>query len=1368
MDRPAESAPAPQTRARQRRRWWAFAAGGVLVATGAVVALGPGAPWVVDQFADGQRVWRLGRLQLDGVSGNWLGHLRAERLTIADDEGVWLVAENVLLDWRPQDIAFGAIRLDSVQARSVSVLRKPALLEQRPSANAKLDLLIGELQLGAISLDESVFGEAATFTLTGALDWRDQSIQALEVALRRIDSDADRLIAVYHPGADYTLNIDALSAPGGVLARALGVPEQGLRATAEGDGDLRNGQARYEGSVGEASLLHGTLRWTPTRWAAEANGRLDLLPVTSALARRIGAHVVLSGSGERIGAFTAHAQTPFLTATLSGSINEAHELDGSARLVATTHRLSDIARESPIELGPARLEGQVRSARGTIALLGTLDAQAIEAFGQRTRLAGPVRTALTPDSFTLEGDLRAPQRTDPLFAEARLRADMEYDRNRRRFELKRAELTSDALTLDAQGWVAGHDGMFSGEWRVRQLTALTPDLHGSATGAWRAFREGAGAARVWTTTVAGAGADIRGGPAIVPQLLGQSPRLDGRFVNENGGITVSHFRLDGAQLRAGAAGRIVHGEADLSIEASAQGPLTLGAARVEGAMDVTGRLSGRLSRPTLTAHAALSSFGAAGAVVSNPLLDFTLGPSGDAYSGHVKLRGAVAGQPLRASSEVSIHDGLLALNGIEAQLAALQGRGSATVASSGFSTALDVTGALDGLAPGLSGRINGSVTLTPETLALAAYVSDARAGPLRIRAGTVRASGPLQNVATAFELRGRLGQAPLAFTGEGAMAISDGATRLRLDGRGSLAETDVFTRAPITASFGANQIEASLDVGLGQGVMQAQWRERRRALAGSVQVQNAPMGPLAAIWGERAEGVASGTVSLANEGGGLSGDADLQLANARLAGRQRGRLNMHVVASLEPSRLSGSVDATSTDGLVAHFEADAPVVTDADPIRIALAPERRGRARWSVQGPAASLFAAARLPDQSLEGELDGQGELQFGAGYLSGDGHVELTDGRFEDKVSGIVLTDLDARIGVGNNGITVENFTASGPTGGRLIATGGSANQRNGRIEISLEDMLVANRPDVRARANGRLALAWEGLRANVTGNLNIIEANLDIASNPRAGIPVMEVIEINRPGFDDEPETSPAPQRGLGRGLGADLDVRILAPSRVYTRGRGVDAEWALNLHLLGTAREPRLYGQARAIRGTISLSGAPFEIDDNARIVFDGDPLDARIELTATRSTADLTAYMHLTGTARDPEISFTSDPGLPEDEILPQILFGRSVEDLTGFEAAQLAASLAALSGNASLDILGAARSAAGLDSFAVRQDENGGFLVAGGVYLTRDVYVEVARTGLGQAQTRVEYTIRPRLVLITSFLGNGDQRVSLRWRRESD
>ena len=64
-----------------------------------------------------------------------------------------------------------------------------------------------------------------------------------------------------------------------------------------------------------------------------------------------------------------------------------------------------------------------------------------------------------------------------------------------------------------------------------------------------------------------------------------------------------------------------------------------------------------------------------------------------------------------------------------------------------------------------------------------------------------------------------------------------------------------------------------------------------------------------------------------------------------------------------------------------------------------------------VRGPAESLWAAARLQDKSLEGQLDGEGELEFGAGYLSGDGAIEITGGRFEDKLTGVTLVNLDAR---------------------------------------------------------------------------------------------------------------------------------------------------------------------------------------------------------------------------------------------------------------------------------------------------------------------------------------------------------------------
>jgi autotransporter translocation and assembly factor TamB len=50
--------------------------------------------------------------------------------------------------------------------------------------------------------------------------------------------------------------------------------------------------------------------------------------------------------------------------------------------------------------------------------------------------------------------------------------------------------------------------------------------------------------------------------------------------------------------------------------------------------------------------------------------------------------------------------------------------------------------------------------------------------------------------------------------------------------------------------------------------------------------------------------------------------------------------------------------------------------------------------------------------------------------------------------------------------------------------------------------------------------------------------------------------------------------------------------------------------------------------------------------------------------------------------------------------------------------------------------------------------------------LTRDVYFEITRTGEGLPGARLEWRARRNLSLVTSFLSDGDQRVSVRWRRD--
>jgi translocation and assembly module TamB len=1352
---------------RPRRAWLAPIATIGLTAIGVGVAIGPGAALLVDTALDGRRVWRLGQIEVEGVRGPWLGALRAERAVISDGDGVWIEARDLELDWRPQDILFGAVTIDRARAGRIDVFRQPRLLERRPPGSLSFDVTLADTTIAELNVREEVVGAAGLFSVDLSLTVNNKSLSAIDLDLQRTDSDADRALIVYDRRALHELRVDVSGAPGGVFAHALGVPDQEFRATARGEGDANTGAAALLVRIGAdesegARLVDVLGSWTPERWTiGHGVMRLDRLPALQTLARRIGATIDLRANGERHGAFEASAETPFFAATLNGALDADNTLSGPAQLVVTADRLSDIARESPFELGAARFQGELAQARGTIAVRGTLSA-AIDALAQASTLSGPLEAALTSDAFTLSSDLRAPAEAPPLFDGARLDASMSYDRHGGRYELARATFTSEAGSVDARGVVVRGEGEVSGEWRVRSLGALIASIDGQGEGRWRAFSERIDSGRVWSATIDGRGHSFSDSADLTPQLFGSSLSLDARLRSENGGLTVSYAGLEGARLRGGARGRIVRGEASLALEASARGPIEFSAASIDGAIDATGVLTGRLARPTLSLDATMSGFAVGDVVVARPRVQLTLAPNGAAYAGRAEVSGEALSQALRATSALSLANGALALTGVDAQLAALNARGQARLGDAGLNADLAISGRIDGLFGEASGAINGRVALSPETLRLNAELANARAGSLSIRAATIEAEGPYGAIVARYDMRGRLREAPLTFAGDARLDL-DGESALSLDGRGQLAGVDVFTRAPIRAVWRSGAMDASLNVALGDGVVAAEWRERGRALSGSARIQDAPLAPLAAIWGERATGGIDGDISLANQGGGLAGSADLRLDDARFAGRQRGTLDLHIVGNLDPGRLRANVDATSSDGLVARFEADAPVTTSVAPIRIALARERSGRATWSLRGPADTLWSAARLQDQALAGAVSGEGELSFGAGRLSGDGFIEIVDGRFEDKLTGVTLVELDARLALDQRGVTIERFTASDPRGGRLTATGGSADPRDGEISVQLSDVRIADRPDAHARASGALTLAWEGLDSRLSGELAIAEANLDIAASPQAGIASIDVVEINRPG-DDEDEAPTQPRRNGSTAL----DVRISAPGRVFTRGRGVDAEWALDLRLAGSAAHPLVFGEARAVRGTIALSGQPFEIADASRIVFNGDPLDARIALTAERATSDLTAYLNINGVARDPEVSFTSDPGLPEDEILPQVLFGRSVEDLSTLEAAQLAASLAALSGSGALNLVDAARAAAGLDRFNVRQDEDGGFLVSGGVYLTRDVYVELGRSGLGEARSTVEWTVRPRLVLITSFLGNGDQRVSLRWRRESD
>ena len=99
-----------------------------LLAAGLRLAAGqaPGR-WLITSQLDGRDIPGAGRISITGVSGDPLSRLRIERLTLSDDEGVWLTAEDIVLGWRARSVITQPVRIDALVIERLAIARRPIL-----------------------------------------------------------------------------------------------------------------------------------------------------------------------------------------------------------------------------------------------------------------------------------------------------------------------------------------------------------------------------------------------------------------------------------------------------------------------------------------------------------------------------------------------------------------------------------------------------------------------------------------------------------------------------------------------------------------------------------------------------------------------------------------------------------------------------------------------------------------------------------------------------------------------------------------------------------------------------------------------------------------------------------------------------------------------------------------------------------------------------------------------------------------------------------------------------------------------------------------------------------------------------------------
>ncbi|MHB2169776.1 translocation/assembly module TamB domain-containing protein [Alsobacter sp. R-9] len=407
-------------------------------------------------------------------------------------------------------------------------------------------------------------------------------------------------------------------------------------------------------------------------------------------------------------------------------------------------------------------------------------------------------------------------------------------------------------------------------------------------------------------------------------------------------------------------------------------------------------------------------------------------------------------------------------------------------------------------------------------------------------------------------------------------------------------------------------------------------------------------------------------------------------------------------------------------------------------------PLRDGALDLSVRGPVDIAIANAFLASGGRQ--VSGQLALDLKiAGPLAAPrlgGAATLSGGTFYDPAVGIRLDGIAGRFLAQGDTVVIERLSAGTRNGGQIGVTGrvstDAAAGMPADIRISGQRAQLLSSDVITATADIAMTVSGPLMRSpRVAGRIDLIATEIAIPDRLPVQLQPLPGTRHIKPGRAAQArlklEERAARERGRGgKPFVATLDLTVSARNRIFVRGRGLQAELGGDLRITGTSVDPVVIGGFELRRGDIMLAGQRINLV-RGKVAFTGD-LTPTVDFLAETQVTDVTARVAVSGRASEPQFVLSSQPPLPQDEVMSRILFNKAAGGLTGLQALQLAQTIAQLSGNGGPDAFGALRKALGADSLDVSAGSTGGPAVGAGKYLNRNVRVGV-RAGATPADT---------------------------------
>jgi autotransporter translocation and assembly factor TamB len=356
--------------------------------------------------------------------------------------------------------------------------------------------------------------------------------------------------------------------------------------------------------------------------------------------------------------------------------------------------------------------------------------------------------------------------------------------------------------------------------------------------------------------------------------------------------------------------------------------------------------------------------------------------------------------------------------------------------------------------------------------------------------------------------------------------------------------------------------------------------------------------------------------------------------------------------------------------------------------------------------------------------------------------GNVRASGVRLVDARSGLAINDIAVDVGIASGVATIRRLDGKLSSGGSLSASGtigiDAGKGFPADITMKTSDARYTDGRIVTANLSGDVRLKGQ-LTAQplLSGTINLAKTVITVPERLPGSASALGVVHKNAPAAVRQQEQAIRAESSAdgNSGSGLTLDLTVNAPQQIYVRGRGLDVELGGSIKLTGPLASPRAIGDFTLRRGRLTLLSRRLTFT-RGELGFSGS-LIPTLDLAAESPAADATVTVTVTGQANDPKFNFSSSPALPQDEVLARLVFGRSVQNLSALQIAQLADAAAQLAGGrGSSGLFEKLRSNLGVDDLDVTTDSEGRTAVSAGKYLNDRTYVTIQqgeRAGSGKA-----------------------------------